>query len=83
MRPHDTTQAAHEIQIRLYRAMTDTQRAELALQMSDDLRRIAADGIRMRHPDYTESEVRRALVALLYGADAAARVWPGLSVPSP
>ncbi len=83
MRPHDTSQDAYELQHRLYRAMTAEQRSELALRMSADVRQIAAEGIKQRHPDYSERDVRRALVALLYGADVAAKVWPGLPVPSP
>jgi hypothetical protein len=79
----DTSQQAHDHQVRLYRAMSPEQRSELALRMSDDLRRIAAEGIRTRHPDYSESEVRRALVAVFYGAETAAKVWPGLPVPRP
>jgi Rv0078B-related antitoxin len=83
MRPFDTSQAAHEVQIRLYRAMKDEQRSGLALRMSDDAREISRGGIRARHPDYSEEQVKRALVALLYGADAAAKVWPGLPVSLP
>jgi hypothetical protein len=83
MRAQDTSPAAHDLQMRLYRAMTASARGELALRMSDDIRRIAAEGIRQRHPEYSEHEVRRALLALLYGADAAARVWPRLPVPRP
>lgn len=83
MRGRDTSQEAHELQLRLYRAMTPEQRSELALRMSDDVRRIAEEGIKQRHPDYSDRDVRRALVALLYGKDAAAKVWPGEPVPSP
>jgi len=83
MRAQDTSPAARDLQRRLYRAMTASERGELALRMSDDVRRIAAEGIRQRHPEYSEHEVRRALLALLYGADAAARVWPRLPVPRP
>jgi hypothetical protein len=83
MRSPDTSQSAHELQVRLYRAMTPERRSELALRMSDDIRRIAAEGIRQRHPEYSERDVRRALVALLYGRDAAAKVWPGEPVPPP
>ncbi len=79
----DTGQRAHDHQVRLYRAMSAEQRSELALRMSDDLRRIAAEGIRTRHPDYSESELRRALLAVFYGVEAAAKVWPGLPVPPP
>jgi hypothetical protein len=83
MRPFDTSQQAHEIQVRLYRAMAPEQRSELALRMSDDVRRIAAEGIKQRHPDYSDRDVRRALVGLLYGSDAATKIWPGEPVPSP
>jgi len=83
MRAQDTSPAAHDLQMRLYRAMTASERGALALRMSDDVRRIAAEGIRQRHPEYSEHEVRRALLALLYGADAAAKVWPQLPVPRP
>jgi hypothetical protein len=83
MRAQDTSPAAHELQMRLYRAMSASERCGLALRMSDDVRRIAAEGIRQRHPEYSEHEVRRALLALLYGVDAAAMVWPGLPVPRP
>ena len=83
MRASDTSQDAHEFQVRLYRAMTPEQRSELAMRMSDDVRRVTAEGIRQRHPDYSERDVRRALVALLYGRDAAAKVWPGEPVAEP
>jgi hypothetical protein len=63
--------------------MTPEQRSELALRMSDDARRISAEGIKQRHPDYSERHVRRALVRLLYGKEAAAKVWPGVPVPAP
>jgi hypothetical protein len=38
MRSHDTSEEAHEIQMRIYRSMTAEQRSELALRMSDDVR---------------------------------------------
>ena len=83
MRARDTSRDAHEHQLRIYRSMKDEERAGLALQMSDDIRRIAAEGIRQRHPEYGDHEVKRALVALLYGVEAAAKVWPLAPVPVP
>jgi hypothetical protein len=83
MPARDTSSEAHAFQLRLYRAMTPDQRSELALRMSDDLRRVAAEGIKQRHPEYSELDVRRALVALLYGTEAAEKVWPGRPAPQP
>lgn len=83
MRPRDTSQAAHDLQIKIYRSMKDEERAEMALRMSDDARQIAREGIRQRHPEYDDAEVQRALIALLHGAAVAAKIWPGLPVPRP
>ena len=83
MRPRDTSQAAHELQIRIYRSMKDEERAEMAFRMSESVRSIAREGIRQRHPDYDDAQVHRALVALLYGAEIAVKIWPNLSVPRP
>jgi hypothetical protein len=83
MRSRDTTPAAYERQLALYRSMPPEQRSALALTMSDDIRRVAAEGIKRRHPDYSDRDVRRALVALLYGRDAASKLWPGAPVPVP
>jgi hypothetical protein len=83
MRPRDTSREAYERQLDAYRRMTPAERSALALEMSDEMRRISAEGIQRRHPDYSEAEVRRALVALLYGRDVSSKVWPGLPVPAP
>ncbi|MGE0323911.1 MAG: hypothetical protein AB7K71_31480 [Polyangiaceae bacterium] len=50
--------------------------------MSDEIREIAAAGIRQRYPGYTEAEVRRALVCALYGRETAQRVWPNERLPA-
>jgi hypothetical protein len=83
MRPHDTHPAAYEAQLRAYRQMTPERRAEIALEMSDAIRCIAREGIRRRHPEYSPGDVSRALVVLLYGTEAARRVWPDVEVPAP
>jgi hypothetical protein len=83
MRAFDTSLEAHEVQVRLYRSMTGAQRSELALRMSDDVRQIAAEGIRQRHPEYNDADVQRALVALLYGREIARGLWPSESVREP
>jgi len=47
--------------------MTPQQRLVAAAEMSDEIRALAEAGIRQRHPDYAEAEVRAALVAILLG----------------
>ncbi|MCB9729783.1 MAG: hypothetical protein H6744_15090 [Deltaproteobacteria bacterium] len=51
-------------------------RVELALRMSEDARAITRAGIRARHPEYDESEVRFAFFRLLHGDEIFRAAWP-------
>ena len=83
MRPRDTSAEAHEIQLEIYRAMAPERRVEVAFELSDSIRQVAVDGIRQRHPEYSDGEVRRAVVALIYGNDLARLAWHESEIPSP
>jgi hypothetical protein len=51
------------------------------------LTRLARDasraGIRSRHPEYSDDEVRRAFFRMLHGDATTLRVWPGLVLLAP
>lgn len=76
MIPFDTDPAAHAAQIRSYRLMGPEARVNLAARMSEEIRHVAAQGIRSRHPSYDEEQVRRALFHLLLGEDLVRALWP-------
>lgn len=76
MRPHDTSPEAHELQIGGYRRMGADQKATLVAQLSEAVRELAREGIRQRHPDYGDDDVRKALVTLLYGRETSVLLWP-------
>jgi hypothetical protein len=76
MPPRDTSLAAHEAQMECYRRMTPAARVGAAVEMSEDVRTIAAAGILARHPTYSGNEVRHALNRLLLGDDLFRRAWP-------
>lgn len=48
----------------------------LAVEMSEDVRAIAAAGIHARHPTYSSDDVQHALHRLLLGDDLFERAWP-------
>jgi hypothetical protein len=56
--------------------MSPGQRSELALEMSNQARKIALDAIRHRHPGYDDAEARWALFRLLLGDELFRRAWP-------
>jgi hypothetical protein len=71
MLPRDTRSAAHQVQIAAYRALSPEQRAEIVAELTRVARVMAREGIRLRHPTYTEEEVNQALLYLLYGKELA------------
>ncbi len=83
MRPLDTDAGAHEAQLHAYRRMGPEARVRMAFEMSDDVRRMALDGIRARHPDYDADRLRRALFRLLLGDEITASIWPGEAPVAP
>lgn len=67
----DTAPKARRIQLDALRRFDGPSRLEMACRMSDDARAISEAGIRHRHPEWTDEQVRRALLELLLGRDLA------------
>jgi hypothetical protein len=80
MPPLDTSTTAHERQRETFRRMTPERRLAVAAEMSDEIRAVTESGIRHRHPDYSEDEIRAALVVILLGRDEATRGRAGRTV---
>ena len=76
----DTTEEAARVQLAVFRRMTPERRVELALAMTADLRRRLAEGVRQRHPEYSEDQVRLAVIRLTLGDDLFRTVYPGVDV---
>jgi hypothetical protein len=83
VRPRDTDEKAEQVQLELLRRLSPQRRVEMTAQLSEDVRAIARAGIRTRHPEYTDEQVRHALFRLLYGEELFRRVWPGIALVSP
>ena len=75
VRSLDTSPDARRIQQAVWRRMSPSERVDLAVAMSEDVREIASAGIRLRHPDWSDDRVRRALLERLYGTELVARAW--------
>ena len=70
-----TTPAAQAVLTRLYREAGPEMRLRMALQMSDECRRITTSGIRARMPDATEEQVRCEVARLYLGDELAQRAF--------
>jgi len=79
----DTSNEAARIQALVYRRMGPERRVRAAAEMSEDARRISAGGIRSRHPQYTDAQVRHALNRLVLGDALFAAAWPKAPLLAP
>jgi hypothetical protein len=70
-RPRDTSDLAHGRQRDALRAMSPAARLALAAALSDDVRAVAAAGIRARRPGDSESHVAAALARIVLGRELA------------
>jgi len=65
--PKDTSPDAWARHLEALRALSPQERLELAVAMSDDVREIARDGVRHRHPAWSTVEVEAALEEAMLG----------------
>ncbi len=70
----DTESKARDAQLAAIRRLGPAGRVRLAAEMSEDARRISFEGERMRNPELTAAEARRAVLCRLWGAHLAALV---------
>ena len=82
-RPADTSPEAWTAQLALLRLMDGSRRAALAFRLTSLAREASRAGIRARHPDYGEEDVRRAFFRLLHGDSITRSVWPDRELVDP
>ena len=65
--PADTNKDAYLMQIAILREMSPEKRADLAFEMSDNMRENAIEGIKCEHPGYTTEQIRNELLRRVAG----------------
>ncbi len=76
MRPLDTSSDAEKVQIEIFRRMEPQKRLRAAALLSETCRTLLAEGIRKRHPNYDEEQVRLAVIRCLLSEDLFLRAYP-------
>ncbi len=71
----DTSRPSNVRYHELLRALAPERRLEAAMGLSRSVRALAEAGIRERHPDATDEEVRTRLTVRLYGRAAAEKLF--------
>ncbi len=63
----DTSDEAREVQLACLRRMSPQERVRRSVALSRQVRNMAFDAIRRRHPEWCEDEVRLCFIELTYG----------------
>lgn len=71
----DTHPEAERLQIELMRKAPPWRKADMLGQMYQTMKQLALSGLRQRHPQASEPELRRRLADLLLGAELAEKVY--------
>jgi hypothetical protein len=65
--PLDTTLEAHRKQVEILRKLSPQRKALMAIELTDNIRQIAVEGIKSRYPEFSEKQVMRELLRLIVG----------------
>ena len=82
-RPADTTPEAWEAQLVVLRGMGGSRRVATAFRLTRLAHEASRAGIRARHPEYGEDDVRRAFFRMLHGDSITRSVWPDRELLDP
>ena len=70
----DTDRSAQDAQIEILRAMPAWRKLELLADSCESNRALIESGVKSRHPDASDAEIRRMVVALTLDEETAARI---------
>jgi len=76
----DTSKSAAQAQVKAWRSLGGPRRFRQAWVLSESVRRIAASGVRQRHPNYSDEQVRLAVVRLTLGLELFRRCFPSVEI---
>ena len=80
--PADTTPEAAWVQMQILGRMSFETRLTMTLEMSQGLREICAAGVRSRHPDFTDEQVKYAVIRLCIGPELFRKAYPDVKLPT-
>jgi hypothetical protein len=73
----DTSPDASALQLDVYRRMSPAARLRIGLELTALSRRLLEDGVRRRHPEYDNQQVRVAFLRRWLGGDLFRRAYQG------
>ena len=79
--PSDTSLDAMLEQFKILRRMGIAGRAAMTFELSNSIRRVVESGVRHRHPNYDEEQLKRDVVRLMIGDHLFREVFGDIEEP--
>ena len=79
--PRDTTLEAARVQWAVLRAMTGEQRLRMVFEMNEEMRELLLAGLRTRHPEFNDDQLRLAAIRLTLGEELFRKAYPLVKLP--
>jgi len=76
MRPLDTSPEAENVQLEVFRRMGPERRLQAGLALSQTCRSLLLEGVRRRHPEYDETQIRLAVIRVMLPEDLFLKAYP-------
>lgn len=80
LHPRDTSSEAAAVQAEAFRRAGPEGRLRMALEMSEEMASVVEAGVRLRHPEYSDDEVRLAGIRIRLGDELFMAVYPDAKV---
>jgi len=72
---NDTTEKAQKVQVEIFRNMRPEQRLIIGLELSNTALELLKVGIKLSHPEYSETEIDMALKKLILPEELYKKVY--------
>ena len=72
----DTTPEFTRLQVDIFRRMSPGERLRRGLELAQTCRNLMEEGVRQRHPQYDEQQVREAVIQLLLPRELFRAAYP-------
>jgi hypothetical protein len=79
-RPYDTSVEVDDLQFKIVREMPPDKRWRILFDFIESGRRLMEEGIRHRHPEYSDEEVRLASIRARLGDELFLKAYPNVKL---
>ncbi|AEH51731.1 hypothetical protein [Pseudothermotoga thermarum] len=76
MKNLDTPTELEKAQIEILRKMPPEKRLKMSIELTENTIKLLKEGVRNRHPEYSDEEVKFAVIKILLGEELFKKVYP-------